>query len=244
MKTPFPPSCASLLPLLVTAACATTRPGAQPHDMSVALHEAVAHAQASAAEGHAAAYKPEAAIAVNNCNPRGGCWTSLQNPTFEHLEQSRILRQAAAEHRAASQALRQAEASACAGLSEADRDMSPFAHREDIAKVERFTPEQRIGTGSFSGTTKNFVGAVITFRAVPGMTTQWLQRVIDCHLARSAAMGHEMPEMPYCPLVPKDVLAQVVATDTGFAVEVIANDPNDHATAADIWRRAQTLAAP
>jgi hypothetical protein len=31
-------------------------------------------------------------------------------------------------------------------------------------------------------------GSVIAFRAVPGLTTKWLQRTIDCHLARNAAM--------------------------------------------------------
>jgi hypothetical protein len=82
------------------------------------------------------------------------------------------------------------------------------------------------------------MGAIITFRAVKGMTAQWLQRVVDCHLARNAALGHELPEMAYCPLVPKDVSAHVSATDTGFAVAVRSDDAT---TAAEILGRARSL---
>jgi hypothetical protein len=39
-------------------------------------------------------------------------------------------------------------------------------------------------------------GAVISFRATPGLTAQWLQRVIDCHLARNAALGHTVGGLP------------------------------------------------
>lgn len=31
----------------------------------------------------------------------------------------------------------------------------------------------------------------------------WLERAISCHLARNAALGHEVPAMPDCPLVPR-----------------------------------------
>ena len=80
----------------------------------------------------------------------------------------------AADHRAASQALRDAEGRACAGLSDADRDESPFHHRDDIASVET------LSEGSGSRGPAHVVGAIV-----------------------STALGHEMPEMPYCPLVPK-----------------------------------------
>lgn len=81
----------------------------------------------------------------------------------------------------------------------------------------------------------------MTFRAMPGMTAQYLQRVIDCHLARNAALGHEVPEMPSCPLVPKGVTAKVEPTSTGFAVEVRADDVE---TANEVLRRARTLVTP
>jgi hypothetical protein len=70
------------------------------------------------------------------------------------------------------------------------------------------------------------------------MTAPWLQRLIDCHLARNAALGHEVPEMPYCPLVPKGVTATVRPTPTGFAVEIRSSDRD---TAKEIVRRAEGL---
>lgn len=51
-------------------------------------------------------------------------------------------------------------------------------------------------------------------------------------------MGHVMPEMPYCPLVPKNVSASVTATDTGLVVAIRSGDPE---VAREILKRAQTL---
>lgn len=204
------------------AACASTTPGAQPHDMSATQHETMASQEQRAAGPVGGTVD-------------GGYWTSVTNPTAEHLEDAKKHQKMAADHRAASQALRDAEARACFGLPEHDRDTSPFEHREDIASVEPLT----VGTPSGKSTTPRTEGAVITFRAVPGMTAQWLQRVVDCHLARNAALGHDVPEMPNCPLVPKDVAAKVTATDSGFAVAVRSDDSR---TADEILRRARRAA--
>jgi hypothetical protein len=57
------------------------------------------------------------------------------------------------------------------------------------------------------------------------MTAEWLQRVIDCHLARAAAAGYQMPEMTYCPLTLKGVTAKVTSVGDGFAVDIKAQDP-------------------
>jgi len=73
---------------------------------------------------------------------------------------------------------------------------------------------------------------------LPGMTAQWLQRVVDCHIARNDAMGHVAPDMAYCPLVPPSVKAVVKPVDAGFAVEVSSDD---RASIADIALRAKLL---
>jgi hypothetical protein len=73
------------------------------------------------------------------------------------------------------------------------------------------------------------------------MTAQWLQRLVDCHLARNAALGPDVPEMPYCPLVPKGVTATVTPTAAGFSVAVHADESD---TASEVLRRARTLAVP
>lgn len=219
--------------VVLLAGCAST-PGAKPHDMSTAQHEAAATAHQSEADPHAAAYDPNAQQAQTRCAGRGGCWTSVVNPTAEHKADAEKHRKMAADHRAAAQALRDTESQACTGISDDDRDMSPFNHREDIATVEPYEVEQQTGKVR----TKKFAGAVVTFRAVPGMTAEWLQRVVDCHLARNASLGHDMPEMSYCPLVPKGVAARVTSTGNGFAVTI---QSDDSATAQEVWKRAQAL---
>lgn len=231
-------ACASL-----AFACARQTPGANPHDMSAAQHEAMARQEHAEAEAHSARYDPNAEKSRSRC-PGGGaaaagpaadaCWTSTTNPTKEHLEHAEEHRKRAADHRAASQALRDAEARACVGIPDADRDESPFDHREDIASVtELYSP-----LSGGKNPTRRFEGATVVFRAVPGMTAQWLQRVIDCHLARNAALGHEVPEMAYCPLVPKGVTASVTPTQSGFAVALKSDDMD---VAREVLRRAKSL---
>lgn len=215
------------------AACATT-PGANPHDMSASEHEGHAEAQAKEAEGHASQYDPSAKVERRRCSPRTGCWTSVQNPTAEHKRIAEEHQRQAADHRAASAALRDAEARACVDIEAADRDQSPFERVEDIASVEPLL--DRVGTSKTA--TQRIAGAIVTFRAVPGMTAEWLQRVVDCHLARNSALGHVMPDMPNCPLVPKGAEARVTSTGTGFAVTIRANDAE---TAREILSRAQRL---
>jgi hypothetical protein len=217
--------------------------GTQPRDMSAARHEAMAQAEERSATGHKAQFDPAALRELARCQGAsslrdpGACWTSTANPTAVHLADAERHRELAAKHRAASKTLRDAEARACIGLADADRDMSPFSHREDIATVEPLT--LRSGGGK-SGPWTRMAGAVIVVRAVPGMTAQWLQRVIDCHMARNEALGHDVPEMPYCPLVPNGIAATVTATATEFAVGIQSDDP---AVAQEVLRRAQSLVA-
>jgi hypothetical protein len=190
-----------------------------PHDTSIAEHERVAQQ-----------HEVQAETAERRCSygDAGPCWRAADNDVALH-------RKAAAQHRAASDALRQAEATACVGLSEDDRAMSPFEHHADIAGVEPFT---HAITSNKTGTVQRQAGATVTFRAVPGLTAEWLQRLIDCHLARNAALGHEVPEMPNCPLVPRGVVAHVRSAGGGFAVDV---ESDDTATASEILDRARRL---
>jgi hypothetical protein len=216
-----------------TLGCAAD-PGTQPHDMSAAQHDAMAKNEESAATSHAEQHDPSATKATEVCSGRTGCWTSISNPTAQHADDAKHHHELAAKHRAAGAALTDAENRACAGISDDDRDISPFYHRDDIQSVSVLTETVRLGKSS----TQKEVGATVVFRAVPGMTAEWLQRVVDCHLARAAAVGHDMPEMGYCPLVPKGVKAKVTSAGNGFAVNVSADDA---ATVAEIKKRAQAL---
>lgn len=205
-------------------ACASTTPGARPHDMSAARHESESHAHARTAEVHAAQYDPVITVERTRCLSQGAgtgtgnelCWTSISNPTEGHLRAAEAHRRHAANHRAASLALREAEAQACAGIAPGDRDMSPFEHIEDIATIDPFVEPLR----NSNGISQRTAGVIITFRAIPGMTAEWLQKIVDCHIARNASLGHSVPEMPNCPLVPNGVEAQVSSTSGGFTVSI------------------------
>lgn len=203
--------------------CATVR----PEDHSAAEHEALATQE-----------DKQAAALSERCKqgapPGDVCWSSTTHPTAAQLKRTEQHRRMAAEHRAAAQSLRSAEAQACIGVPDRDRDQSPFDHREDIVSVEELFDRTLSGKNPVTRP----AGATITFRAVPGMTAEWLQRVIDCHLARNAAMGWDMPEMTYCPLTVKGAKATVTSTGIGFAVTVRADE---FEAVAEIIRRAKAL---
>ena len=220
--------------LVIGAGCASSQ-GTRPHDMSTAQHEAAAQQEQAASEQHGAQYDPSATAENRICGRGSVCWTSVSNPTDQHKSDASQHRELAEKHRAAAQALRDAEASSCSGIDQPDRDESPFYHREDItsvSKVER--PVQRGNTRA-----GELAGGRAVFRAVQGLTAEWLQRVVNCHIARAASVGNSMPEMPYCPLTFKGVKATVSSTGDGFAVEVTSEDAT---TAAEIWKRMQALA--
>lgn len=239
----------TLLIALPALSCATT-PGAGPHEMGTAQHEAAAQQEDTTASGHAAQYDSTATVTRERCGPRAGaarradialdpCWTSFSNPTDVHRRTAEEHRRHAADHRAGSAALRAAEGRACVGIDADDRDISPFEHTEDIAGVAPLKIPNPNSVGKLPN--EALVGATVTFRAVPGMTAEWLQRVVDCHLARNASLGHVVPEMPNCPLVPNGATATVASTGSGFAVSIRSNDPS---TAKEILARAQRLVSP
>lgn len=225
---------------IILLGCAST-PGAHPHDMSTAGHETAARQNEHTADLHQALYDPTAKENEQRCLPGGrdsldgACWNTVRNPTEAHQREAERYRRAAADHRAASAALRDAEAKACAGLAPDDRDASPFTHVEDIVNVRaivldrgeptvthRTDPPEHLTASS--EWTEGAVGAAIRFRAVPGLTAATLQKIIDCHIARNAALGHNVPEMPDCPLVPRGVQARVAETRSGLEVELRASD--------------------
>lgn len=206
--------------LILAALAVSCTTGPQPHDTSIAGH------QRAASEHERAAQNLEAACPSA---PAAPCWTSRDKAAIAaHHE-------AALRHRAASAALVAAEKQACTGIPEADVETSPFEHRADIASVESLIGRELTG----KLVAERQVGALVTFRAIPGLTAEWLQRLVDCHLARNAALGHDVPEMPDCPLVPRGVEARVRSTGNGFAVEIRSNNRD---IASEILARARRLA--
>jgi len=206
--------------------------------MSATGHNRRGQAEELAAQQHASQYDPNAVSEGASCTIGSNsqdqvCWTSVRNPTAEHLRLAEEHRRRAAEHRAASAVLRAAEAQACVGIATDDRDISPFERFDDIMSVEPL----QVRTAMKEPLYRN-AGAIVTFLAVPGMTPKWLQRFVDCHLARNAALGHDVPEMPDCPLVLRGISAHASATENGFSVAISSDDPE---AAREILARAERL---
>ena len=201
--------------------------------MSAAQHERAAERESRRARKHEQSSIEEAG-ARPDCGRRPElCWTI--DASEQHAREAEHHRLLAERHRAASATLRDAEAIACDGVAPRDRDQSPFAHRRDLRAVR---PVREM----FPDTTvpPRLTGAEIVFRAVPGMTTQRLQQLVDCHLARNAAIGHARAseDMPDCPLTLAGVSAIVSRTGDGFAVAVTSPDAS---TAEAILARARAL---
>ncbi len=210
--------------LLALGACLTS-----PGDMSATQHDLAAAQEEQAAAAHEKLYRPGAVAPVEECGAshpgiEDGCWMSAANPTERQLREAREHLRRAAEHRRASAALRAAEVRACAGIPEHDVDTSPFEHTDQIAKVERIGAPGRAG------------GAAVTFKPMAGMTQERMQRLVDCQLARDAALGHVVPEMPDCPLVPRGVVAAVSLVDGAVVVRVTSKDA---VVAEEIFSRAE-----
>ena len=66
-----------------------------------------------------------------------------------------------------------------------------------------------------------------------------LQRVVTCHAARAASLGHNS-ELSFCPLAVKGATPTVRSTGDGFAIDVSADGREE---AAEILSRAQRLSA-
>lgn len=210
----------------LVSGCATPPRG----EHSVAEHEALAMQEEEEAIALSRSCKADTPASGE------GCWTSRTQPTAADLRRADELRRVAAQHRANAQLLRQAEHQACIGIPDQDRDRSPFDNREDIDRVEPLTA---ISLSSKTGTTSRILGSTIVLRAAKGMTAEWLQHLIDCHVARNAATGWSLPEMSFCPLAVPGATATVSSTGRGFAVAVQADNPEART---EIARRAAALA--
>lgn len=222
----------SLCALLLS--CATTQSGDHPRplDMSAARHR-----QQASMEERAAAEHEREAQRISSQTPSCGsaptsqpdgasvddiCWSARREAAQQQEYDAAQHRRHASEHRAAAAALEEAETTACQGLSEPDRVLSPFYHWRDIKFVNP-RPD----------------GATIVFAEVPGLTRDSLQRLVDCHMARNAALGYDVPQAYYSPIALKGVDQAVVSeTSQGLAVTITSSD---HTIAQAISARSRNL---
>ncbi len=158
-------------------------------------------------------------------------WSMRVAPTAMETEQLDWLRKAAELDRMASPALREAERTSCVGLSGDDRDVSPFFYVRDIADITPLVSSAR----SYY---RPLEGVVVVLRPIEGLTARRLQGLLDCQVARAAALEYGAPEMRWCPLAVRGVSARAEVGDRGLAVRLSSDDTN---AAAAAYERARTL---
>jgi hypothetical protein len=111
---------------------------------------------------------------------------------------------------------------ACDGLQIAAVDQSVADMRANVVDVEQI----RQGNGK---QVPFLVGARLTVRATPGMTPEWMGRLLFCDATRHTSDA----------LIPAGAHSHVSSTGTGFAISVRAQEPS---LARDIERRAHLFA--
>jgi hypothetical protein len=109
------------------------------------------------------------------------CWNVEQESVQHHRDMAaRERAQARTERREATRLVEKSVA-ACAGIPEAEREHSPFAHRKDISEVLPHVVGGQLR------------GVRVVFKPVGALTADWLERDIACHRAEVAVLG-EVPE--------------------------------------------------
>jgi hypothetical protein len=122
----------------------------------------------------------------------------------------------AREHVDAATRLRDEERTACYGISDADRDMGPFAREAAVTGVEVVRDR-----GVFPKGPLEPVGVSVYVRADSGMTQQWLGRIVACHMAHVAVSGRETRPSP---LAVPNADVSVSSTQVGFRVTITSHD--------------------
>ncbi len=122
----------------------------------------------------------------------------------------------AEDHLRAAQRLRTEEATACDGISEADRDQGPFAHADDVTGIEVLRDR-----GAFPKGPLQPVGIAVYLRAEPQMTQQWLGRIVACQRAHVAVVGQDRSGSPLT--VPESEVS-VSSTQVGFRLTFTSRD--------------------
>ena len=137
----------------------------------------------------------------------------------------------AQEHVDAAARLRDEERTACYGISDADRDMGPFAREAGVTGVEVVRDR-----GVFPKGPLEPVGVSVYVRADSGMTQQWLGRIVACHMAHVAVTGRETRPSP---LAVSNADVTVSSTQVGFRVTITSHDRD---TARSVVERGRELA--
>lgn len=217
----------------VLAGCAAAQ---QPEPQGVAAersHEAKAMRRdhdARIAHGNPPTYSCGDTVIADQTTS-GGERLDLTIPCFDVTEESAIHQRFTADpvtppphDRQLAANMAETELHSCHGIPEREREHSPFAHRRAIAAV-----------APHAG------GVEITFKPVSGLSASWMERDIQCHQARFAALGQPAGYLPDDPtLVPG---AHVTVTERDHKIVVLVETPDPDAASLAL-QRARDLLAP
>jgi hypothetical protein len=122
----------------------------------------------------------------------------------------------------------------CAGVPEAERAHPSVLQPPELEDVRGATGERRL----IKMTVQELRGADLLVRASPGLTKQWIARVVRCHVAYSdlstAAGGEASPD----PLLVDQAELSFDETETGFLIRIRGSSK---AEGEEILARAQRL---
>jgi hypothetical protein len=168
-----------------------------------------------AMKGFVGALAMTTSIAAMGCASQSAAFRQMSAADHENAARAAQGDQAQ-QHLDAAKRLRDDEQVACYGVPETDRIQGPFARADQIASVEVVRERGEFPKGPLQP-----VGVTVNLRAEPGMTQQWLGRVVACHMAHLAVVGqHPRPS----PLSVANTTVAVSSSPTGFRVTVTSHD--------------------
>jgi hypothetical protein len=173
-----------------------------------------------------------ASIAVVGCASQSDAFRQMSAADHERAASSSTDAALAQEHLEAAQRLRSEERAACDGVPDADRLGGPFAQAQRVTNVDVVRDRVLLPKGPLQP-----VGVAVYLKAEPGMTQQWLGRIVACHVAHVAAMGQAERASP---LSVRNTQVSVSSTSVGFRVTVTSKDSG---TARSVISRGEELAA-
>jgi hypothetical protein len=125
-------------------------------------------------------------------------------------------------------------ASLCAGIPDSERDHPSALQPPELEAVRSAMGERRL----IKLTVPELRGAELLVRPNPGVSKQWLTRVVRCHVAYHDIAGPRLQESSPDPLVVDGSEITVDDTDTSFVIRIKGANK---AEGQEILARAQRL---
>lgn len=169
-----------------------------------------------------------ASFAVAGCAAQSTAFRQLSAADHESAARSTQDTALAEEHLDAAKQLRSEEQLACDGVPETERVNGPFSQPDRITSVEVLRDRVVFQKGF-----PQPVGVAVYLKAEPGVTEQWLGRVVECHRAHLAVVGRGVRASP---LSVANAQVAVSATAIGFRVTVTSKDTDTARSVVDKGR--------